>query len=116
MAAPEDFGAIATIVGGIGAGGWALMKMFQQFSGIRADVANSNSYTSMLDEQKDEIKDMRARLDAKDLLISQLTQEKFTYQADLKSALDKITLLTTQVSDLKDQLTEIKNAMKGGTQ
>lgn len=115
MAAPEDFGAIATIVGGIGAGGWALMKMFQQFTGIKADVANSNSEIQMLKEYQSENKDLRARIDAKDLLIMQLTQEKFTYQADLKSALDKITLLTTQVEDLKKELTEIKNAVKGGS-
>lgn len=115
MAAPEDVGAIATIIGGVGAGGWALMKMFQQFSGIKADVANSNSEIQMLKEYQVENKELRSRIDTKDLQIAQLMQEKFTYQADLKSALDKIQYMTEQIETLKTELASIKEAVRGGS-
>lgn len=115
MAAPEDVGTIATIVGGIAAGGWGLMKMFQQYSGIKADVANSNSEIQMLKEYQGENKELRARIDAKDIQIATLMQEKFTYQADLKSALEKIQYMTVQIEELRQELASIKDAVKGSS-
>lgn len=113
MADPNDVGTVAGIVGGLGVVGMGLLKLWKQFFADRADAANAAAEIQMLREYQAENKELRARNDAKDLQIAALMQEKFTYQADLKSALDKIQYLTSQVEDLKSELSEIKNAVKG---
>lgn len=113
MTDPNDVGTVAGIVGGLGVVGMGLLKLWKQFFADRADAANAAAEIQMLREYQAENKELRARNDAKDLQIAALMQEKFTYQADLKSALDKIQYLTSQVEDLKSELSEIKNAVKG---
>lgn len=112
MADPNDVGTVAGIIGGAGVVGMGLLKLWKQFFADRADAANAAAEIQMLREYQAENKELRARNDAKDLQIAALMQEKFTYQADLKSALDKIQYLTAQVEDLKSELSEIKNAVK----
>lgn len=113
MADPNDVGTVAGIIGGAGVVGMGLLKLWKQFFADRADAANAAAEIQMLREYQAENKELRARNDAKDLQIAALMQEKFTYQADLKSALDKIQYLTSQVEDLKSELSEIKSAVKG---
>ncbi len=113
MADPNDVGTVAGIIGGAGVVGMGLLKLWKQFFADRADAANAAAEIQMLREYQAENKELRARNDAKDIQIAALMQEKFTYQADLKSALDKIQYLTSQVEDLKSELSEIKNAVKG---
>lgn len=113
MADPNDVGTVAGIIGGAGVVGMGLLKLWKQFFADRADAANAAAEIQMLREYQAENKELRARNDAKDVQIAALMQEKFTYQADLKSALDKIQYLTSQVEDLKSELSEIKNAVKG---
>jgi len=115
MADPNDVGTVAGIIGGAGVVGMGLLKLWKQFFADRADAANAAAEIQMLREYQAENKELRARNDAKDKQIAALMQEKFTYQADLKSALDKIQYLTSQVEDLKSQLTEIKDAVKGSS-
>ncbi len=113
MTDPNDVGTFAAVVGGLGATGYGLMKMWKQFFADRADLANSQAEIQMLREYQAENKELRARIDAKDSQIASLMQEKFTYQADLKSALDKIQYMSQQIEDLKEQLSSIKDAVKG---
>lgn len=113
MTDPNDVGTFAAIVGGLGATGYGIMKMWKQFFADRADLANSQAEIQMLREYQAENKELRARIDAKDLQIASLMQEKFTYQADLKSALDKIQYMSQQIEDLKHELTTIKDAVRG---
>lgn len=115
MADPNDVGTVAGIIGGAGVVGMGLLKLWKQFFADRADAANAAAEIQMLREYQAENKELRARNDAKDLQIAALMQEKFTYQADLKSALDKIQYLTSQVEDLKSELSEIKSAVKGSS-
>lgn len=115
MADPNDVGTVAGIIGGAGVVGMGLLKLWKQFFADRADAANAAAEIQMLREYQAENKELRARNDAKDLQIAALMQEKFTYQADLKSALDKIQYLTAQVEDLKSELSEIKSAVKGSS-
>lgn len=112
MTDPDNVGTIAAIVGGLAATGYSVMKMWKQFFADRADLANSQAEIQMLREYQNENKELRARIDAKDVQIASLMQEKFTYQADLKSALDKIQYMSEQIEDLKGQLTAIKDAVK----
>lgn len=113
MTDPNDVGTFAAVVGGLGATGYGLMKMWKQFFADRADLANSQAEIQMLREYQAENKELRSRIDAKDSQIASLMQEKFTYQADLKSALDKIQYMSQQIEDLKEQLSSIKDAVKG---
>lgn len=113
MTDPNDVGTFAAVVGGLGATGYGLMKMWKQFFADRADLANSQAEIQMLREYQAENKELRSRIDAKDTQIASLMQEKFTYQADLKSALDKIQYMSQQIEDLKEQLSSIKDAVKG---
>lgn len=115
MTDPNDVGTVAGIVGGLAATGFGLMKLWKQFFADKADLANSQAEIQMLREYQAENKELRARIDAKDVQIAQLMQEKFTYQADLKSALDKIQYMSEQIEELKGQLSAIKEAVKGGT-
>ncbi len=115
MTAPIDVGTVAGIVGGLAATGFGLMKLWKQFFADKADLANSQAEIQMLREYQAENKELRARIDAKDLQIASLMQEKFTYQADLKSALDKIQYMSEQIEELKGQLSAIKDAVKGGS-
>lgn len=114
MADPNDVGTVAGIIGGAGVVGMGLLKLWKQFFADRADAANAQAEIQMLREYQTENKELRARLDTKDTQIASLMQEKFTYQADLKTALDKITFLTEQVEGLRDELSAIKAAVKGG--
>ena len=113
MTDPNDVGTFAAVVGGLGATGYGLMKMWKQFFADKADLANSQAEIQMLREYQAENKELRARIDAKDVQIASLMQEKFTYQADLKSALDKIQYMSQQIEDLKGELSAIKAAVKG---
>lgn len=94
-------------------GSMFLVKMWRDFLASRAGAANSQAEIQMLRELQTENKDLRARNDAKDLQIASLMQEKFTYQADLRTALSKIQSLSEQIDDLKGELTAIKNAVRG---
>lgn len=111
---PNDVGTIAGIIGGAGVVGMGLLKLWKQFFADRADAANSQAVVNMLNELQDENKELRARIDTKDAQIAALMQEKFTYQADLKSALDKIQYMSAQIDALKQELSDIKAAVKGG--
>ncbi len=111
---PNDVGTIAGIIGGAGVVGMGLLKLWKQFFADRADAANSQAVVNMLNELQDENKELRARIDTKDTQIAALMQEKFTYQADLKSALDKIQYMSAQIDALKQELSDIKAAVKGG--
>lgn len=111
---PNDVGTIAGIIGGAGVVGMGLLKLWKQFFADRADAANSQAVVNMLNELQDENKELRARIDTKDTQIAALMQEKFTYQADLKSALDKIQYMSAQIDTLKQELSDIKAAVKGG--
>ncbi len=113
MTDPNDVGTFAAVIGGLGATGYGIMKMWKQFFADRADLANSQAEIQMLREYQAENKELRARIDAKDLQIASLMQEKFTYQADLKSSLDKIQYMSQQIEDLKHELTTIKDAVRG---
>lgn len=113
MTDPNDVGTFAAILGGLGATGYGVMKMWKQFFADKADLANSQAEIQMLREYQAENKELRARIDAKDIQIATLMQEKFTYQADLKSALDKIQYMSQQIEDLKGELSAIKAAVKG---
>jgi len=112
---PNDVGTIAGIIGGAGVVGMGLLKLWKQFFADRADAANSQAVVNMLNELQDENKELRARIDTKDTQIAALMQEKFTYQADLKSALDKIQYMSAQIDSLKDELTAIKAAVRGSS-
>lgn len=113
MADPNDVGTVAGIIGGAGVVGMGLLKLWKQFFADRADAANAQAEIQMLREYQTENKELRARLDTKDQQIAALMQEKFTYQADLKSALDKIQYMSVQIEDLKSELTAIKDAVRG---
>lgn len=113
MADPNDVGTVAGIIGGAGVVGMGLLKLWKQFFADRADAANSQAVVNMLNELQDENKGLRARNDAKDQQIAALMQDKFTYQADLKSALEKIQFLTEQLETVKSELRAIKDAVKG---
>jgi peptidoglycan hydrolase CwlO-like protein len=113
MADPNDVGTVAGIIGGAGVVGMGLLKLWKQFFADRADAANAQAEIQMLREYQTENKELRARLDTKDQQIAALMQEKFTYQADLKSALDKIQYMSAQIEDLKSELTAIKDAVRG---
>lgn len=112
MADPNDVGTVAGIIGGAGVVGMGLLKLWKQFFADRADAANAQAEIQMLREYQTENKELRARLDTKDQQIAALMQEKFTYQADLKSALDKIQYMSQQIEDLKGELSDIKAAVK----
>lgn len=112
---PNDVGTIAGIIGGAGVVGMGLLKLWKQFFADRADAANSQAVVNMLNELQDENKELRGRIDTKDTQIAALMQEKFTYQADLKSALDKIQYMSAQIDSLKDELTAIKAAVRGSS-
>lgn len=113
MADPNDVGTVAGIIGGAGVVGMGLLKLWKQFFADRADAANAQAEIQMLREYQTENKELRARLDTKDQQIAALMQEKFTYQADLKSALDKIQYMSEQIDSLKSELTAIKDAVRG---
>lgn len=113
MTDPNDLGTVGGIIGGLGVAGMGLLKLWKMFQADRAEVANSQAVVNMLNELQDENKELRARIDTKDGQISVLMQEKFTYQADLKSALDKIQYMSQQIEDLKGELSAIKAAVKG---
>lgn len=112
---PNDVGTIAGIIGGAGVVGMGLLKLWKQFFADRADAANSQAVVNMLNELQDENKELRGRIDTKDTQIAALMQEKFTYQADLKSALDKIQYMSLQIDSLKDELSAIKAAVRGSS-
>lgn len=112
MADPNDVGTVAGIIGGAGVVGMGLLKLWKQFFADRADAANAQAEIQMLREYQTENKELRARVDTKDLQIASLMQEKFTYQADLKSALDKIQYMSDQIETLKSELTAIKDAVR----
>lgn len=112
---PNDVGTIAGIIGGAGVVGMGLLKLWKQFFADRADAANSQAVVNMLNELQDENKELRARIDTKDTQIAALMQEKFTYQADLKSALDKIQYMSAQIDTLKQELSDIKAAVRGSS-
>jgi archaellum component FlaC len=112
---PNDVGAIAGIIGGAGVVGMGLLKLWKQFFADRAEAANSQAVVNMLNELQDENKELRARIDTKDTQIAALMQEKFTYQADLKSALDKIQYMSAQIDGLKQELSDIKAAVRGSS-
>lgn len=112
---PNDVGTIAGIIGGAGVVGMGLLKLWKQFFADRADAANSQAVVNMLNELQDENKELRARIDTKDTQIAALMQEKFTYQADLKSALDKIQYMSVQIDTLKQELSDIKAAVRGSS-
>lgn len=112
---PNDVGAIAGIIGGAGVVGMGLLKLWKQFFADRAEAANSQAVVNMLSELQDENKELRARIDTKDTQIAALMQEKFTYQADLKSALDKIQYMSAQIDGLKQELSDIKAAVRGSS-
>lgn len=113
MADPNDVGTVAGIIGGAGVVGMGLLKLYKQFFADRADAANAAAEIQMLREYQAENKELRARNDAKDVQIAALMQDKFTYQADLKSALSKIDFLSEQLESLKSELSAIKSAVKG---
>ncbi len=118
MTDPNDFsslGPIAGIIGGAGVVGMGLLKLWKQFFADRAEAANSQAVVNMLNELQDENKELRARIDTKDTQIAALMQEKFTYQADLKSALDKIQYMSAQIDGLKQELSDIKAAVRGSS-
>lgn len=112
MADPNDVGTVASILGGAGVAGYGLLKLYKQFFADRADVANAAAEIQMLREYQAENKELRARNDAKDTQIAALMQDKFTYQADLKSALSKIDFLSEQLESLRSELSAIKSAVK----
>lgn len=112
---PNDVGTIAGIIGGAGVVGMGLLKLWKQFFADRADAANSQAVVNMLNELQDENKELRSRIDVKDTQIAALMQEKFTYQADLKSALDKIQYMSAQIDTLKQELSDIKAAVRGSS-
>ncbi len=112
---PNDVGTIAGIIGGAGVVGMGLLKLWKQFFADRADAANSQAVVNMLNELQDENKELRSRIDVKDTQIAALMQEKFTYQADLKSALDKIKYMSDQIDGLKQELSDIKAAVRGSS-
>lgn len=112
---PNDVGTIAGIIGGAGVVGMGLLKLWKQFFADRADAANSQAVVNMLNELQDENKELRSRIDVKDAQIAALMQEKFTYQADLKSALDKIQYMSAQIDTLKQELSDIKAAVRGSS-
>ncbi len=113
MADPNDVGTVAGIIGGAGVVGMGILKLYKQFFADRADAANAAAEIQMLREYQAENKELRARNDAKDLQIAALMQEKFTYQGDLKSALEKIQFLTEQLETVKSELKAIKDAVRG---
>lgn len=113
MTDPNDVGTFAAVFGGLGVIGMGLLKLWKQFFADRADAANAAAEIQMLREYQEENKELRARNDAKDLQIAALMQDKFTYQADLKSALEKIQFLTEQLETVKSELRAIKDAVKG---
>lgn len=115
MADPNDVGTVAGIIGGAGVVGMGLLKLYKQFFADRADAANAAAEIQMLREYQAENKELRARNDAKDVQIAALMQDKFTYQADLKSALSKIDFLSEQLESLKAELSAIKSAVKGSS-
>lgn len=115
MADPNDVGTVAGIIGGAGVVGMGLLKLYKQFFADRADAANAAAEIQMLREYQAENKELRARNDAKDVQIAALMQDKFTYQADLKSALSKIDFLSEQLDSLKAELSAIKSAVKGSS-
>jgi len=115
MADPNDVGTVAGIIGGAGVVGMGLLRLWKQFFNDRADAANAAAEIQMLREYQAENKELRARNDAKDLQIASLMQEKFTYQGDLKSALEKIQFLTEQLETVKAELRAIKEAVRGPT-
>lgn len=112
MADPNDVGTVAGIIGGAGVVGMGLLKLWKQFFADRADAANAQAEIQMLREYQTENKELRTRLDTKDLQIASLMQEKFTYQADLKNALAKIEYMSDQIETLKSELTAIKDAVR----
>ncbi len=116
MADPNDVGTVAGIIGGAGVVGMGILKLYKQFFADRADAANAAAEIQMLREYQAENKELRARNDAKDLQIAALMQEKFTYQGDLKSALEKIQFLTEQLETVKSELKAIKDAVRGPSQ
>lgn len=113
MADPNDVGTVAGIIGGAGVVGMGLLKLWKQFFADRADAANAAAEIQMLREYQAENKELRARNDAKDAQIATLMQDKFTYQADLKSALEKIQFLNDQLETVKSELKAIKQAVGG---
>lgn len=112
MADPNDVGTVAGIIGGAGVVGMGLLKLWKQFFADRADAANAQAEIQMLREYQTENKELRTRLDTKDLQIASLMQEKFTYQADLKNALAKIEYMSDQIETLRNELTAIKDAVR----
>lgn len=116
MADPNDFaglGALGTAMGGLAVAGMAVLKIWKMFSADRADVANSQAVVNMISELQDENKELRARLDTKDSTISTLMQQKFTFESDLKIATDKIERMTSEMVDMRAEMAQLRDAIKG---
>lgn len=116
MADPNDFaglGTLGTAMGGLAVAGMAVLKIWKMFSADRADVANSQAVVNMISELQDENKELRARLDTKDATISTLMQQKFTFESDLKIATDKIERMTSEMVDMRAEMAQLRDAIKG---
>lgn len=113
MTDPSDLNAIGAAVGGLGVAGMAVLKIWKMFSADRADAANSQAEIQMLREYQAENKELRARVDAKDVTIATLMQQKFTFESELKIATDKIERMTLEMSEMRTEMLSLREAIKG---
>lgn len=113
MADPNDFGTLAaSILGAAGLVGMGVMKIYREFFANRADAANSRAVVNMLDEIQEENKSLRIENNRLRNENATIMLEKFSFQSDLKIALDKIETMTKQMTEMQHNIESMNARMK----
>lgn len=107
MSDPSD---LVTYTGYFGAGGMAILLLTR----VWKIIFSESSAIQLMKDLQDENARLRTRIEQKEAENQGLLQDKLMTQADLRSALDKIDLLTLQVQELKQELHTFKNSVRGG--
>ena len=106
MPDPSDLTAYAGLFGT----GWLAILILTRVWKI---IFSENSAIQLMKDLQDENTRLRNRYEMKEREVTLLTQEKLTYQADLRTALHKIDMLSSQLEEVKQELMEFKSSVRG---
>lgn len=110
-----DPNTLTTAVGIGGAGSVAfaiLLKLYNQFFSARADAATAQATVNMLTEIQEENKSLRAENNRLRADNSTLMHEKFTFQASLETAMEKIGWMTLQMEEMKIEMSSLRGTIR----
>lgn len=89
-----------------------LLKLYNQFFSAKADAATSQAAVNMLNEIQEENKSLRAENNRLRADNSVLMHEKFTFQASLESAMEKIGWMTLQMEEMKIEISSLRGTIR----